>query len=95
MPIQPLNDRVVVRRKAAAKETASGIILPGEPEKLNQGTVVAVGPGRRESGEVVPLSVKVGDTVVFGPYSGSNVVKVDGEDLLVMAEAELLGIITQ
>ena len=95
MKLRPLHDRVVVRRSEEEKKTAGGIVLPGSAaEKPNQGEVLAVGPGKvLENGEVRALSVKVGDKVVFGPYSGSNTVKVDGEDLLVMAENEILAVI--
>jgi len=95
MKLRPLHDRVVVRRSEEEKKTAGGIVLPGSAaEKPNQGEVLAVGPGKAlENGEVRALSVKVGDKVVFGPYSGSNTVKVDGEDLLVMAENEILAVI--
>ena len=95
MKLRPLHDRVVVRRSEEEKKTAGGIVLPGSAaEKPNQGEVLAVGPGKAlENGEVRPLSVKVGDKVVFGPYSGSNTVKVDGEDLLVMSENEILAVV--
>ena len=92
MKLRPLHDRVVVRRSEEEKKTAGGIVLPGSAaEKANSGEILAVGTGRvLENGEVRALSVKVGDKVVFGPYSGSNTVKVDGEDLLVMSENEIL-----
>ncbi|WP_214509455.1 co-chaperone GroES [Pseudomonas brassicacearum] len=95
MKLRPLHDRVVVRRSEEEKKTAGGIVLPGSAaEKPNQGEVLAVGPGKAlENGEVRALSVKVGDKVVFGPYSGSNTVKVDGEDLLVIGEGEILAVI--
>ncbi|AUM71398.1 MULTISPECIES: co-chaperone GroES [Pseudomonas] len=95
MKLRPLHDRVVVRRSEEEKKTAGGIVLPGSAaEKPNQGEVLAVGPGKAlENGEVRALSVKVGDKVVFGPYSGSNTVKVDGEDLLVIGESEILAVI--
>ena len=95
MKLRPLHDRVVVRRSEEEKKTAGGIVLPGSAaEKPNQGEVLAVGPGKvLENGEVRALSVKVGDKVVFGPYSGSNTVKVDGEDLLVIGESEILAVI--
>ena len=82
MKIRPLYDRVVVRRKEEEQTTAGGIVLPGSAkEKPNQGEVIAVGEGKAlDSGEVRPLSVKVGDTVVFGQYAGSNTIEVDGED---------------
>ena len=95
MKLRPLHDRVVVRRSEEEKKTAGGIVLPGSAaEKPNQGEVLAVGPGKvLENGEVRALSVKVGDKVVFGPYSGSNTVKVDGEDLLVIGEGEILAVV--
>ena len=95
MKLRPLHDRVVIRRSEEEKKTAGGIVLPGSAaEKANSGEILAVGTGRvLENGEVRALSVKVGDKVVFGPYSGSNTVKVDGEDLLVMAENEILAVL--
>ncbi|MBN3564458.1 co-chaperone GroES [Aliamphritea spongicola] len=95
MKIRPLHDRVVVRRKEEEATTASGIVLPGSAtEKPNQGEVVAVGSGRvTNSGEVQALTVQVGDQVIFGQYAGSNVVKVDGEELLVMSESEIFGVL--
>ncbi|WP_353233149.1 co-chaperone GroES [Pseudomonas helleri] len=95
MKLRPLHDRVVIRRSEEEKKTAGGIVLPGSAaEKANSGEVIAVGTGSvLDNGEVRALAVKVGDKVVFGPYSGSNTVKVDGEDLLVMAENEILAVI--
>ena len=95
MKLRPLHDRVVVRRSEEEKKTAGGIVLPGSAaEKPNQGEVLAVGPGKAlDNGEVRALAVKVGDKVVFGPYSGSNTVKVDGEDLVIMAENEILAVV--
>lgn len=95
MKLRPLHDRVVIRRSEEEKKTAGGIVLPGSAaEKANSGEILAVGTGRvLENGEVRALSVKVGDKVVFGPHSGSNTVKVDGEDLLVMSENEILAVI--
>jgi chaperonin GroES len=95
MKLRPLHDRVVIRRSEEESKTAGGIVLPGSAaEKPNRGEVVAVGTGRiLDNGEVRALAVKVGDKVVFGPYSGSNTVKVDGEDLLVMAENEILAVV--
>ena len=94
MKLRPLHDRVVIRRSEEEKKTAGGIVLPGSAaEKANSGEILAVGTGRvLDNGEVRALAVKVGDKVVFGPYSGSNTVKVDGEDLLVMAENEILAV---
>ena len=95
MKLRPLHDRVVVRRSEEEKKTAGGIVLPGSAaEKANSGEILAVGTGRvLDNGEVRALSVKVGDKVVFGPYSGSNTVKVDGEDLLVIGESEILAVV--
>ncbi|TBU96247.1 co-chaperone GroES [Stutzerimonas kirkiae] len=95
MALRPLYDRVVVRRSEEENKTAGGIVLPGSAaEKPNRGEVVAVGTGRvLENGEVRPLAVKVGDKVVFGPYSGSNTVKDNGEDLLVLNESEILAVV--
>ncbi|MFQ3231265.1 co-chaperone GroES [Reinekea sp.] len=94
MNIRPLHDRVVVRRKEEEQQTAGGILLPGSAkEKPSQGEVLAVGNGRvLDNGEVRALDVKVGDTVVFGQYSG-NAVKVDGEELLIMSESDIFGVI--
>ncbi len=94
MKIRPLHDRVVVRRKEEETTTASGIVLPGSAaEKPSQGEIVAVGTGRiMDNGDVRPLAVKEGDTVVFGQYSG-NTVKVDGEELLIMSESEIFGVL--
>jgi chaperonin GroES len=93
MSIRPLHDRVVVRRNEEETTTASGIVLPGSAaEKPTQGVVVAAGKGRiLQSGEVQPMDVKVGDTVLFGQYAG-NTVKVDGEELLIMNESDILGV---
>lgn len=94
MNIRPLHDRVVVRRKEEEETTAGGIVLPGSAkEKPSQGEVVAVGNGRvLDNGEVRALDLKVGDTIVFGQYSGSTV-KVGGEELLIMNESEIFGVI--
>ena len=94
MKIRPLHDRIVVRRKEEEKTTASGIVLPGSAaEKPNQGEVVAVGTGRiLNTGEVQALDIKVGDQVLFGQY-GSNVVKIDGEELLIMNESDIYGVL--
>ncbi|MEH6651858.1 MAG: co-chaperone GroES [Motiliproteus sp.] len=94
MSIRPLHDRVVVRRKEEETTTASGIVLPGSAaEKPTQGEVVAAGKGRvLQSGEVQPMDVKAGDTVLFGQYAG-NTVKVDGEELLIMNESDILGVL--
>ena len=95
MKIRPLHDRVVVRRKEEEQTTAGGILLPGSAaEKPNQGEVVAVGTGRiSNNGEAQPMSVKVGDTVMFGKYSGSNTIEIDGEELLILNESEIYGVL--
>jgi len=95
MKIRPLHDRVVVRRKEEEQATAGGIILPGAAaEKPNQGVVVAVGNGRvLDNGDTSPLAVKEGDVVVFGKYSGSNTIEVDGEELLILNESEIYGVL--
>jgi chaperonin GroES len=94
MKIRPLNDRVVVRRKEEEAKTAGGILLPGSAkEKPNQGEVVAVGTGKvLDNGEVRPLTLKVGDQVLFGQYSGNNV-KIDGDELIILTESEVFGVI--
>ena len=94
MKIRPLYDRVVVRRQEEETTSAGGIVLPGSAkEKPNKGEIVAVGDGKLlDNGEVRPLSVKVGDNVVFGPYGG-NAVKIDGEELVILNESEIFGVI--
>jgi len=94
MAFRPLHDRVVVRRIEADTKTAGGIIIPDSAqEKPSEGEVVAVGEGSRdEDGERIPMDVKDGDRVLFGKWSGTEV-KIDGEDLLIMKESDILGII--
>src|SRR5881394_743763 len=94
MKFRPLHDRVVVRRLDAEEKTAGGIIIPDTAkEKPMEGEIVAVGPGaRNEKGELVALDVKAGDRVLFGKWSGTEV-KIDGEDLLIMKETDVLGVI--
>jgi chaperonin GroES len=94
MKFRPLHDRVVVRRVEAEERTAGGIIIPDTvKEKPQQGEVVAVGPGGRdESGKLTPLDVKTGDRVLFGKWSGTEV-KIDGEDLLIMKESDIMGVL--
>jgi chaperonin GroES len=94
MKIRPLYDRVVVRRKEEEEKSAGGIVLPGSAkEKPNQGEVVAVGQGKLlESGEVRPVGLKVGDQVIFGQYSGNNI-KIDGQELIILNETEVFGVI--
>ena len=94
MKFRPLHDRVVVRRVEEETTTSGGIIIPETAqEKPSQGEIVAVGQGARgEDGKVVPLDVKVGDRVIFGKWSGTEV-KIDGEDLLIMKEADVMGVL--
>ena len=96
MGFRPLHDRVVIRRVEAEEKTLGGIIIPDTAkEKPMEGEVVAVGPGARDdSGKVQPLDVKVGDRVLFGKWSGTEV-KLDGEDLIIMKESDIMGIIDQ
>jgi len=94
MRFRPLHDRVVIRRLEQEDRTAGGIIIPETAqEKPMQGEVVAVGPGSRaDDGKLTPLDVKAGDRILFGKYSGTEV-KVDGEDLLIMRESDIMGVI--
>lgn len=94
MNIRPLHDRVLVRREEEETKTAGGIVLPGSAaEKPSRGEVIAAGKGKiNEQGDVRPLDVKVGDKVIFGQYAGSTV-KVNGEELLIMGENEILAVI--
>ena len=91
---RPLHDRVVVRRIQAEEKTAGGIIIPDTvKEKPQQGEVIAVGPGGRdEAGKLIPIDLKVGDKVLFGKWSGTEV-KLDGEELLIMKESDIMGIV--
>jgi chaperonin GroES len=94
MAFRPLHDRVLVRRVEAEEKTAGGIIIPDSAqEKPAEGEIVAAGNGARsDDGKITPLDVKVGDRVLFGKWSGTEV-KVDGEDLLIMKESDILGVI--
>ena len=94
MSFRPLHDRVVVRRLDAEEKTAGGIIIPDTAqEKPMEGEIVAVGPGaRNEQGQIVALDVKAGDRILFGKWSGTEV-KLDGEELLIMKESDIMGII--
>jgi chaperonin GroES len=94
MKFRPLHDRVVVRRVAEEEKTAGGIIIPDTAkEKPMEGEIVAVGSGaRNEKGEIVPPDVKAGDRILFGKWSGTEV-KIDGEDLIIMKESDVMGII--
>lgn len=94
MAFRPLHDRVLVRRTEAEEKTAGGIIIPDTAkEKPQEGEVVSVGTGaRNDSGQITPLEVKAGDRILFGKWSGTEV-KVDGEDLIIMKESDILGIV--
>ena len=94
MKFRPLHDRVVVRRLEAEEKTAGGIIIPDTAqEKPMEGEVIEVGPGARdEAGKLVPLDVKANDRILFGKWSGTEV-KIDGQDLLIMKESDILGIV--
>ena len=94
MKFRPLHDRVVIRRIEGEEKTKGGIIIPDTAkEKPQEGEVIAVGPGGRdESGKLVPLDIKAGDRVLFGKWSGTEV-KMDGEELLIMKESDVMGVI--
>ena len=94
MTFRPLHDRVAIRRLEGVERTKGGIIIPDNAkEKPQQGEVIAIGPGKRdENGKLVPTSVEVGDTVLFGKWSGSEV-KIDGLDLLIMNESDIMGVV--
>src|SRR5437763_15507245 len=96
MKSRPLHDRIVVQRVDAEERSAGGIIIPDTAkEKPSQGEVLAVGPGGRdESGKLIPIDVKVGDRVLFGKWSGTEV-KIDGEELLIMKESDIMGVIEE
>ena len=95
MKLRPLGDRVIVRRNDEEETTEGGIVIPGSAaEKPSQGEVLALGPGRTlDNGQIQAPSVKKGDVVVFGQYAGSNTVKVDGDELVVLNENEILGVL--
>ncbi len=97
MKFNPLGDKLLVRRGEEEETSAGGIVLPGSAaEKPSQGEVLAVGPGRTlDNGEVCEIPVKVGDIIVFGQYAGSNTIKVDGEELLILSESDLLGTVSK
>jgi len=94
MNIRPLHDRVIVKRVEAERTTASGIVIPDSAgEKPDQGEILAVGPGKRDdNGKQIALDVKVGDRVLFGKYAGQDV-KVDGQEVLVMREEDIMGVV--
>ena len=93
---RPLHDRVVVKRIDAEEKTAGGIIIPDTAkEKPSQGQVIAVGPGGRdEAGKLIPIDIKVGDKVLFGKWSGTEI-KLEGEDLIIMKESDIMGVLDQ
>ena len=96
MKFRPLHDRVVVKRIDAEEKSSGGIIIPDTAkEKPSQGEVIAIGPGGRdEAGKLIPIDVKVGDRVLFGKWSGTEV-KIDSQELLIMKESDIMGIITE
>ena len=95
MQFRPLHDRVVVKRIDAEQKTAGGIIIPDTAqEKPSQGEILAVGPGGRdETGKLIPIDVKAGDRVLFGKWSGTEV-KINGDDLMIMKESDIMGVIS-
>jgi chaperonin GroES len=95
MKFRPLHDRVLVKRIEAEEKTAGGIIIPDTAkEKPSQGEVIAAGPGGRdESGKLIPMDLQVGDRVLFGKWSGTEV-KIDGQELLIMKESDIVGVLT-
>ena len=97
MNLQPLDDRIVVLPNESEETTASGLVIPGTAkEKPQQGKVLAAGPGRRseQTGEVIPLGISVGDTVVYSKYGGTEIT-VDGDDLLILTSRDVLAIVTE
>ena len=96
MAFRPLHDRILVRRIEADEKTAGGIIIPDTAkEKPQEGEVIDVGPGaRNEAGQLQPLDVKIGDRILFGKWSGTEI-KLDGEDLIIMKESDVMGVIDQ
>ena len=95
MNLKPLDDRIVVKANEAEERTVSGLVIPDTAkEKPQQGSVLAIGPGRRseQTGELIPLDVKVGDTVVYSKYGGTEIT-VDGEDLLILSSRDVLAIV--
>ena len=96
MKFRPLHDRVVVRRIEAEEKSAGGIIIPDTAkEKPSQGEVIAVGPGGRdEAGKLIPIEIKAGDRVLFGKWSGTEV-KIDGQELLIMKESDIMGVLDE
>ena len=95
MKFTPLHDKVLVKRTEEEEKSAGGIVLPGSAtEKPSQGEVVAVGPGKKsENGDVSPVGVAVGDTIIFGQYGG-NEIKIDGDDYLILSESDIFGVVS-
>ena len=95
MKFTPLHDKVLVKRTEEEEKSAGGIVLPGSAtEKPSQGEVIAVGPGKKsENGDVSPVGVAVGDTVIFGQYGGSEI-KIDGEEYLILSESDIFGVVS-
>ena len=95
MKFTPLHDKVLVKRTEEEEKSAGGIVLPGSAtEKPSQGEVVAVGPGKKtENGDVTPVGVSVGDTVIFGQYGG-NEIKIDGDEYLILSESDIFGVVS-
>ena len=95
MKVTPLHDKVLVKRTEEEEKSAGGIVLPGSAtEKPSQGEVVAVGPGKKsENGDVSPVGVAVGDTVIFGQYGG-NEIKIDGDEYLILSESDIFGVVS-
>ncbi len=95
MKIRPLHDRVIVKRIEEERKSAGGIVIPDTAkEKPSQGEIIAVGPGGRdEAGKLIPIDLKVGDRVLFGKWSGTEV-KLDGQELLIMKESDIMGVLT-
>jgi chaperonin GroES len=95
MKFTPLHDKVLVKRTEEEEKSAGGIVLPGSAtEKPSQGEVVAVGPGKKsENGDVSPVGVAVGDTVIFGQYAG-NEIKIDGDEYLILSESDIFGVVS-
>ena len=95
MKFTPLHDKVLVKRTEEEEKSAGGIVLPGSAtEKPSQGEVIAVGPGKKsENGNVSPVGVAVGDTVIFGQYGG-NEIKIDGEEYLILSESDIFGVVS-
>lgn len=93
MKIKPLHDRVIVKRLAEDEKTKGGIIIPDSAKETPaEGKVIAVGPGKKEDGKIVPLDVKVNDRIIFSKYAG-NEIKIEGEEFLIMKEDDILGIV--